>query len=135
VTAGAVNKPDELTVPAVADHVTASFGVLLTTADNCRMVPEVIVTFEGDTDTTTAPLPPVDEVAPPPQPALRITAASIVHNKHTFKNVFRCRVHLLGGAAACQSRALARRTFRRKGGGRLSVVIPMQSAPTLEWMR
>lgn len=64
---GAVNKPDELTVPTVVDHVTALFEVLVTTAVNCWVFPAMTVRFEGDAETLTAPLPPKAEVPPPPQ--------------------------------------------------------------------
>jgi hypothetical protein len=55
-TAGAVNKPDELTAPAVADHVTAIFGVLLTVAVNCCCAPETRVAFRGEVETLTGRL-------------------------------------------------------------------------------
>ena len=64
-TLGAVNKPDELTHPAVADHVTAVFRVLLTLAENQRVLPETMVAFEGHAETRTPPLPPEDGLPPP----------------------------------------------------------------------
>ena len=39
---GAVNKLDELTVPAVADQVTAAFEVLRTMAVNCWVIAETV---------------------------------------------------------------------------------------------
>jgi hypothetical protein len=54
VTVGAVNKPDAPTVPAVADQLTAVFGVLPTLAVNCRVAPETAVAVEGDTEMLTA---------------------------------------------------------------------------------
>ena len=53
-TVGAVNKPDELTVPAVADQVTATFAVLLTSAINCWVALETTVAFDGEMETLTA---------------------------------------------------------------------------------
>ena len=50
---GAVNKPDELIVPAVADHVTAVFEVLLMMAANCWVVAETMIAFAGDTEMLT----------------------------------------------------------------------------------
>ena len=50
---GAVNKPDELTVPAVADQMTDAFAVLLTVAMNCCVVPEVILATKGETEMLT----------------------------------------------------------------------------------
>jgi len=72
ITLGAVNKPDELNVPTVADHVTAVFRVWLTVAVNCRVFPETMVEFEGDPEMRTPPVPPEDELPledmlPPPQ--------------------------------------------------------------------
>jgi len=66
LTLGAVNKPDALTVPAVADHVTAVFGVFMTLAVNWRVFPEMMFVFEGDAVTLTLLLPAND--MPPPQP-------------------------------------------------------------------
>ncbi len=50
---GAVNKPDELTVPAVADQVTAVFEVLLTMAVNRWVVAETTIAFAGDAEMLT----------------------------------------------------------------------------------
>jgi hypothetical protein len=47
-TIGAVNKPRELTVPTVDDHVTDGFEVLPTLALNCRFVPEARAAFGED---------------------------------------------------------------------------------------
>jgi len=52
-TTGAVNNPDELIDPAVADHVTAGFGVLLTAATNCCVAPDVTVALRGEVATFT----------------------------------------------------------------------------------
>ena len=52
-TVGAVNKPDELTVPALADQVTAVFKVLLTREVNCWVFAETTIEFAGDTETLT----------------------------------------------------------------------------------
>jgi len=52
-TTGAVNNPDELIDPVVADHVTPGFVVLLTTATNCCVAPDVTVTFKGEIETLT----------------------------------------------------------------------------------
>jgi hypothetical protein len=53
VTVGSVNNPDEQTFPAVADHVTAGFWVLLTIAVSCCVFPETTLTLEGDTERLT----------------------------------------------------------------------------------
>ena len=52
-TSGAVNNPDELIDPVVADHVTPGFGVLLTTATNCCVAPDMTVAFKGEVETLT----------------------------------------------------------------------------------
>jgi hypothetical protein len=100
LTAGAVNKPDELTVPADADQVTALFRVFLTAAVNCRVFPEITVAFEGDAETLTAPLLALlllnDE---PPQPASEIAPESIMPGKNKFKNPARV-------ISSCQQRPL-----------------------------
>ena len=64
-TMGAVNKPDELTLPCVADHVTALLPVLLTNAVNCAVIPETTVAFEGEVETLTLPRPPTEKSLPP----------------------------------------------------------------------
>jgi hypothetical protein len=48
-----VNKPDELTVPAVADQVTAVFEVLLTMAVNCWVAAETTIAVAGDAEMLT----------------------------------------------------------------------------------
>ncbi len=52
-TDGAVNMPEEFTDPAVVDHVTAGFAVLLTVAISCWVPPEATVAVEGDSATIT----------------------------------------------------------------------------------
>jgi hypothetical protein len=52
-TAGAVNKPDKLIVPAVTDQLTALFDVLLTVAVNCCCPPEMTDAFAGAVETPT----------------------------------------------------------------------------------
>lgn len=76
---GAVNKPDELTVPAVAVQATAVFDEWVTVAVNCRVVPEVRVTFAGDAETVTPALllGNDDDDAPPPHDTSNITAETI----------------------------------------------------------
>ena len=53
VTVGAVNNPEALIVPAVADQVTVLFVLLLTVAVNCCVPPDAIVALVGDTVTLT----------------------------------------------------------------------------------
>jgi hypothetical protein len=55
VTAGALNNPVLLTVPAVADHVTAVLLVFVTWAENCWLPPETTVAVVGETETLTGP--------------------------------------------------------------------------------
>ena len=52
-TVWAVNKPDELTTPAVADQVTAVFEVLPTVAVNCCFAPETRIAVKGEVETLT----------------------------------------------------------------------------------
>jgi hypothetical protein len=108
-TLGAVNKPDELNVPAVADHVTAVFRVSLTMAVNCRVFPETMVAFEGDPEMRTRPLPPEDELPlegmlPPPQDE------SIKHASSKPKIVFQREVKSFFSSAA------AKKTLQGAGG-------------------
>ncbi len=86
LTEGAVNRPAESTVPAVADHVTDVFAVLLTTAVNCWVPPEKRVAFEGNAETLMLPslLPPLPLLLlvppterPPPQAAMNIGPENI----------------------------------------------------------
>lgn len=49
VTAGAVNRPEDETVPAVVVHVTAVLLVLRTAAVNCCVRPAVTAALAGDT--------------------------------------------------------------------------------------
>jgi hypothetical protein len=68
-TIGAVNKPRELTFPAVDDHVTDRLEVWMTLASNCRLVPEITVAFGEDVGEVTVILcgsDPVLEDRPPP---------------------------------------------------------------------
>jgi hypothetical protein len=115
-TLGAVNKPDELNVPAVADHVTAVFRVWLTKAVNCRVFPETMVAFEGDTEMRIPPLPPeadlpLEDMLPPPQDE------SIKHARSKPKIVFRREVKpFLSNAAAKKT--------SQGAGGQVSCDIP-----------
>jgi hypothetical protein len=54
VTVGAVNIPLALTLPLVADHVTAVLLVFVTCAENCWLPPEANVAVVGETETATA---------------------------------------------------------------------------------
>ena len=56
VTVGALNSPVVLTVPAVADHVTAVLLVFVTWAENCWLPPETTVAVVGETETLTGPV-------------------------------------------------------------------------------
>jgi hypothetical protein len=57
VTVGAVNSPVLLTVPEVADHVTAVLLLLFVTwAENCWLPPETTVAVVGETDTFIDPV-------------------------------------------------------------------------------
>ena len=86
LTEGAVNRPAESTVPAVADHVTPVFALWLTTAVNCWVPPETRVAFEGNAETLMLPslLPPLPLLLlvppterPPPQAAMKIGPENI----------------------------------------------------------
>jgi hypothetical protein len=108
-TLGAVNKPVELNVPAVADHVIGVFRVWLTVAVNCRVFPETMVAFEGDPEMRTSPLPPEDDLPledmlPPPQDE------SIKHARSKPKIVFRREVKPF------VSNAAAKETSQGAGG-------------------
>jgi hypothetical protein len=52
-TLGAVNNPEELTVPAVDVQETVWFGSLVTVAVNCCVPFAAIVTLCGDSETVT----------------------------------------------------------------------------------
>ncbi len=54
VTVGAVNSPVVLTVPEVADHVTAVLLVFVICAENCSVPPEATVAVVGETVTPMA---------------------------------------------------------------------------------
>ncbi len=54
VTVGALNKPELLTVPAVADQVTAVLLLFVTWAENCWLPPDATVAVVGETETVTA---------------------------------------------------------------------------------
>ena len=86
LTTGAVNRPSESTTPPVADHSTAMFAVLLTTALNCWVFPETRVVFKGDAEMLTllpAPgLPPTER--PPPQATRKIGAENIRYIAHVI---------------------------------------------------
>ena len=56
VTVGAANNPIPLTVPAVADHVTALLLAFVTWAENCWFPPETTVAVVGETETLTDPV-------------------------------------------------------------------------------
>ena len=83
---GAVNKPDELTVPTDTDHVTALFDALVTTAVNCWVFPAMTVAFAGDAETLTALLPPKAELPPPPHADRKSRPESIRHARNSQKN-------------------------------------------------
>ena len=51
LTVGALNSPVEETEPALADHVTAVWLVLLTVAENCCDPPDATVALVGETAT------------------------------------------------------------------------------------
>jgi hypothetical protein len=53
VTAGAVNRPDGLIVPPVADQVTDHLKLFATVAVNCWVLPEATVALLGETETLT----------------------------------------------------------------------------------
>jgi hypothetical protein len=53
-TIGAVNKPDEVIVPAVAAQVTVALEALLTMAGNCWVALEAMVAVDGEVATLTA---------------------------------------------------------------------------------
>ena len=55
VTVGAVNSPELLMLPAVADHVTAVFDVFVTCAENCCVPLEDTVAIVGETVTLMGP--------------------------------------------------------------------------------
>jgi len=55
VTAGAVNNPEELTVPPVVDQVTDWLLALITWAENCWLPLEETLAEVGETTTLTAP--------------------------------------------------------------------------------
>lgn len=50
-TAGAVNNPEELTLPALADQETAKFELLLTVAVNCWVPLAAMVALWGESET------------------------------------------------------------------------------------
>jgi hypothetical protein len=54
ITMGAVNSPVVLTVPEVADQVTAVLLVFVTWAENCAVPPEATVAVVGETETLIA---------------------------------------------------------------------------------
>jgi hypothetical protein len=53
VTVGALNNPVLLTLPAVADQVTAVLLVFVTWAENCWLAPEATVAVVGEIETFT----------------------------------------------------------------------------------
>jgi len=128
---GAVNKPAELTVPAVAVHVTAVFDEWVTVAVNCRVVPELTVTFAGDAETVTPPLLLLlgnDDDPPPPQDASNITAETIRPKSIRLTRTF-SRPDMKDLARNSNPRAGECATTRdREAAGRLAGDIPMPSS-------
>ena len=119
-----MNKPDALTVPAVVVHVTAVFGLLLTVAVNCRVLPETMIAFDVDAETLTRL--PVEDVLlpPPPQDAKRIRHENITHVSSEPKNSFRRELEPFPG------------NRKVTGTGRpLICAIPMQSSKTQAQVR
>jgi hypothetical protein len=91
-TVGAVNKPDGLIVPAVADHVTALFGLLLTVALYCCLAPGTRFTFGGEVETLTFWLVVVegeDDIVPPPHPVTERAIKAISDNIGSFLFMFK----------------------------------------------
>jgi len=71
VTFGAVYRPEELTEPNTASHVTAVFVVFVTVDVNCIECPDCNVPEFGDTESPTVPPPPAF-------PALLVTTTEAV---------------------------------------------------------
>ena len=127
---GAVNRPDELTVPAVAVHVTAVFDEWVTVAVNCRVVPEVRVTFAGDAETVTPPLllGNDDDDAPPPQDTSNITAETMRPKSIRLTKAF-SRPDMTTLSRNSNPRAGECATTKdREASGRLAGDIPMPSS-------
>lgn len=133
LTLGAVNKPDALTVPAVADHVTAVFGVFITLAVSCRVLPETTDVFEDDAVTLTFPLPAND--IPPPQPAKRSTTERARYGRSKPKQMLRPELQSLGSHVTGRLVTAACRKPQGVYAERLTFDILKQSSSALERIR